>query len=329
MISHAVIAQAADWVVTLTDDDLSPEQRQRQEAACVAWRDADPQHEQAWQRLNALKVDLDAQTRHLSPNTAHSVIDAVSAQKRRRRAIGRLLTLAGVTVLGVNGANQLPWRLWTSQYHTVAGGRRAIVLADGTRLLLNTRTALDVQFDARSRAVRLYEGEILVETGRDPAGRPFVVDTPNGTVTPIGTRFVVSHLTRDDPDTAVSVMAGAVEIRPVDAPGSVWLVRSGEQTAFGRDAMRDRLPLDGTHTDWIDAQLIARNMRLADFIQTVSRYRTGLLYCDSAVENLRLTGTFPLQDSDKILRVLTHMLPVSLSERSRYWIKVVPAESRD
>ena len=63
-------------------------------------------------------------------------------------------------------------------------------------------------------------------------------------------------------------------------------------------------------------------MRLGHFIAELSRYRPGLLRCASEVAELRISGVYPLADSDAVLDALTQSLPVSINRRSRYWVTV-------
>ncbi|WZB68889.1 FecR domain-containing protein [Achromobacter xylosoxidans] len=87
------------------------------------------------------------------------------------------------------------------------------MLADHSRIVLNAATAMDVLFDARQRLIALHAGEILVETSPDPApvARPFIVRTREGSITALGTRFVVR---RDDGVSTVQVLDGAVRVAP-------------------------------------------------------------------------------------------------------------------
>ncbi len=55
-----------------------------------------------------------------------------------------------------------------ADYRTATGEIKPIVLSDGTQLVLNTASAVDVHYDDRQRLIRLHAGEISLITGRDP-----------------------------------------------------------------------------------------------------------------------------------------------------------------
>ncbi|MNP84020.1 fec operon regulator FecR [compost metagenome] len=61
-------------------------------------------------------------------------------------------------------------------------------------------------------------------------------------------------------------------------------------------------------------------MRLADFLKEVNRYRRGYLACASDIADLRLSGVFRLEDTDKLLAILPRTLPVQLRYRTRWWV---------
>lgn len=316
-IDAAIVAQAADWVVRLQTKPDAQDQ-----AEFERWRSASPIHAEAWRRMAEMTQSFSDNVGELGPQAARSVIESVTAQQKRRRAMTRLLTLSGAGVVGWTLLDATPRPGWTAGYSTAVGEQRRFVLADSTRLTLNTDTAADVRFDAYQRRITLYKGEILVESGHDPAGRPLHVATRNGVVTPIGTRFIVRQPGETDGNTQVSVMEGVVEVRPSNATGQVLTLTRGQTTSFNRNEFATPVTLDSSTVAWVDGLLVARNMRLADFIDELARYRRGLLRCDPSVGDLRVTGTFPLQNTDKVLRLIQHILPVTLHSRTRYWVTV-------
>ena len=63
-------------------------------------------------------------------------------------------------------------------------------------------------------------------------------------------------------------------------------------------------------------------MRLADFLAELSRYRRGRLNCDAKVADLLISGSYPLNDSERILDMLEVALPVKVQRFTRYWVNV-------
>lgn len=68
--------------------------------------------------------------------------------------------------------------------------------------------------------------------------------------------------------------------------------------------------------------LMAAHMRLADFLDELGRYRRGQLHCDAQVADLLISGSYPLDDSERILDLLEISLPVKVRRFTRYWVNV-------
>ena len=68
--------------------------------------------------------------------------------------------------------------------------------------------------------------------------------------------------------------------------------------------------------------LVAAHMRLGDFLAELGRYRRGQLNCDPKVANLLISGTYPIDDTERVLDVLPLSLPVRVRRFTRYWVTV-------
>ena len=314
-MDRAVARQAAQWLMRLHEGSVS----RADEDACLRWRSADPEHERAWQRAEHV-------SRKFSLIPSHIGMPALDRTRGidRRAAIKRLVLLMAVTPLVYGIYRTAPWQAWTADYATATGERKAITLADGTRIHLNTGTAIDVLFGEDQRLVVVHAGEISIETGADTthgAYRPFVVRTGQGRIRALGTRFVVRQF--DSPAmTRVTVLESAVEINPVHGPGVAMVLRAGEQASFTEAHVEQIAPADPHAAGWVHGVLYAGGMRLAAFAMELGRYRRGLLRCDPAVADLRITGAFQLDNTDSVLAALPDTLPVSVSYRSRYWVTI-------
>lgn len=94
--------------------------------------------------------------------------------------------------------------------------------------------------------------------------------------------------------------------------------------AYRRRALPD-LQEPRAYLTTIAKRLYADNQRLGDFLQELGRYRPGVLRCDPAVADLRISGGFQVDDTDAALLAVARSLPVRVVTRTRYWVSVVPA----
>lgn len=304
--------EAIGWFVRLSSGQASDHDWHE----CQRWRAADPANEEAWSRVDAVR-------RQLSDVPGELASPVLRRPPKTRRQVLRALGVGlGTAGLAYGGWRESPWgTAFRADLSTAVGEQRSAELADGSQVVLNTRTAVDVRFDRDLRRLVLLAGEILVTTAhqRRPSAaddpRPLVVDTAQGRVRSLGTRFLV----RDDGDEVrVSVLDSAVEV--ASARGGRATVRAGQQILMTRQGLGSLSPTDPAAPAWVSGSLVVDDARLADVLQELSRYRRGHLGCDPEVADLRVSGAFPIRDTDRALAALTASLPVSARELTPYWV---------
>lgn len=321
-----VIREAARWYAQLD----SGEADERDHQAWSRWRLAHPDHAQAWGQIEALRGRLQQLPVGLSLTTLRLASPAPPALSRRA-------VLRGIAATGVGGGalwaatRGAPWAPWTADVRTAVGEQRDIYLADGSQLMLDTATAVDIEFDTVQRRLRLREGGVFVQTARDPAAvaRPFLIETPHGQLRALGTRFGV----RVEGDTThLIVTAHAVGIAPLDTRARI-VVTAGQQARFTTTTIGAVEAAGDADVAWTRGQLIVADRRLHEVIAELARYQTAPLRCDPAVAALRVSGAFPLRDTTLALAALTQSLPVRVVREPRWLgaprmrVEARPAES--
>lgn len=304
-IDFVVLQQAADWFALLRDERVSELDRQ----AWQRWLDAQPQHRQAWQRVEAISGQFE---RLPQRQAARSALQARGVD--RRQALKALSIVAGVGLLGL-GTRTLPWQQWQANQRTAVGEVLGSQLADGSRLWLNTDSALDVDFTAELRRLALYRGEVLVEAADD--ARPLWLETAHGRLRVQGGRFAVRQ---QDDGFLVSTQVGALEILGARRQSLV----AGHQAYFDAQWVDRPAPLRQGQQAWTHGILQADDMPLGQFIAELSRYQHGHLGCDPQVADLRLVGAFPLAEPERIYAALEASLPVRVVRRLPWWISIEP-----
>lgn len=312
--SPAVVQQAIAWLVRLQSGSASPAAWDE----CRCWREAAPEHALAWERLQGIQGQF-SNMPPMPSALAQRTLEVTRKDLMRRKAM--LAVALGGTALLV----RQPWSdsALLADLRTGVGEIRSLVLADGSVLLMDTSTTVDVHFDADERRLRLLQGRIVLTSGADaqaPRYRPLSVQTAHGLVRALGTRFQ-THL--QDDRTQVQVLSDAVELRPQDA-AEVQVLRRGEQAWFDRQGVHDLQARDGDGDAWTDGVLVARNMPLSVFVAQLSRYRPGYLACDERVAQLRISGVFSLKDTERSLDLVQKTWPITLRRRTRYWVTLLP-----
>lgn len=309
-IAPAIVEQASHWLMLHWGGELDAEQQRR----FTEWRSADPEHGRAWARLQRLQGTLAG----VPADTACAVLRELPDARRRQtlKLLGVLLLAGGS---GYLAQSQLPWREAMADLRSGTGERLQRTLADGSRLSLNSGSAVDILFSASERRIRLLDGELLLDSGQDPAGRPLIVETAAGEIQALGTRFSVHQLAEGS---QVELFEGELELRPRHA--APVRLQTGQSRWFSATQLGEVAAANANAIAWNDGRLIAERMPLGQFIAELSRHRRGVLRCDPAVAGLELTGVFPLADTDRVLAALQQSLPVKVHSLTRYWVTVGP-----
>jgi transmembrane sensor len=302
------VEHAAEWHVRLHASEAGESDR----AAFEAWLSQHPDNDEAYRRLEALWGKFD----EVEPVPALSALESAlrSNSKTIRRKLpakSLMLGLSLVTAVWLGAQTETVGYLM-SDYSTAVGEQRVIELSDHSRITLNTYSAIDVNISGKERHITLHKGEILVEVAKD-ATRPFIVETAQGTARALGTKFVVK---REGSATAVSVVESVVEactVKPHWDSTEKKCVRlhAGQGTNMAAKTVEPPMPINiDDVAGWSSGMLAIDNRPLSEVLQELERYRIGRIHVDPEVADLRVSGVFPLDDTDRALDVLAGILPI-------------------
>lgn len=185
---------------------------------------------------------------------------------------------------------------WRSDAHSAVGAPVAQSLPDGSTLLLDTDSAVQLDFTGGRRDVRLLRGALDVAVAKDPA-HPFRVLAGDLVATAVGTRFVVSRAGEAE----VGVSEGRVR---VEAGGAMHLIEAGQRAMRTREGLRvDALPAYAQA--WTRGSLSFDEQPLSTAFGAIARYvpQRVLLRVPDA-DARRVTAVLPLRDPAAALESL-------------------------
>jgi transmembrane sensor len=312
-IDPCVLAQAAEWFALFR----SGHAEHSETAQWQAWLAEHPDHQAAWSRVE-FHID---RFKSLPPKAALAALSAPDLQRRRAIKNLALLGAVGLTSWQFSGARY--WQVWTADYHVAQGQIQTVTLADGSTLILDSGSALNVEFGTDLRRLQLVSGEIYVETAKDNSGwqRPFVVDTQDGRVRALGTRFSVRQQAEHS---QVAVFADTVEIQPSHPSAPKQLLHGGQEARFASQRVESIQPIKLDRPAWSQGVIEADNIPLSEFLLQLNRYRKGYVTCAPEIADMRIIGSFPLKDTDRILASLETNLPIKITNPLPLWVKVLP-----
>lgn len=300
-----LFAEATAWYYRLHAEDVTLDERQ----AFAVWRAQGPGQAQAWDEVLSLLGALQGPARQLREQ------QQAAWRARKRRPWGRMASAAAAVLLMGVLVSQTPWLdRWRADYATATGESRSVQLEDGSRIQLNTDSALQVELRADERRIHLLRGEAWFEVTRDP-GRPFVVRSGDGWVRVIGTRFSVAQA---EGQTHVRLAQGKVEVG-VGSAAPVMLEpgQAVEYAASGTGAIH---PFDpGRAFAWRERQLVFSQQPLAEVVAELNRYWPGqTLVLGDTLRQRKVSGVFDIDKPEAVLKALTRILGVRTEQYTPY-----------
>jgi len=278
--------EAASWVARLASSDATDADRR----AFETWRGADPAHAAAYAEMDALWRRL--------------------GQLPDPRRKGPPKTLAGLAAIALIGA-ALAYQVGLldrlrADLRSGVGTIEHATLPDGSRVDLNTDTAIAVRFTQGERGITLLRGEASFDVVPDRS-RPFVVRGGGLSVRAVGTRF---FLRADGADSPVGVAEGRVD---VSAQSGHVVVSAGEEVHLGGDALHVAAADVERATAWRDGRLIFSGKPLAAVLMELNRYRRGrIVLLDRGLGERRVTGAFDARNTDDALDVIATTMGIRI-----------------
>jgi len=299
-LPEEIVRTAIAWQMRLRANASSAELHEQ----LHDWRRHDARHELAWQRLQQMGGLFQASQ---LPDAARSIpllrrAEADLSRRRTLKLLGLGLVAGGATLLVTTAPPA-----WRSDFATTTGERRRIVLG-GAELTLNTGSAVDL----RGREWLLRSGEVLVDGADWHVRCRFAECEGRQARAVLRERDGYSEIHVERGEVLISTPFGQRRLQAGNGLG----IYATQMTVLGKG------PLDPFA--WTRGLLLVNDIRLVDFLAEAGRYRQGWLGCDNTVAELRLSGVFRLDEPDIMLRNLTHLLPVHIVERTRWWVRIMP-----
>jgi transmembrane sensor len=317
-INLGIRHEAAAWVARLDRGALSAQTLLQ----FREWLEVDERNLEEFERCVAVWEDLDElhAYRHLFAKPRRKLMaprfvgPAIAA--------GLAMMVIGLWAVPRLVNDELP-SFENAHLETAVGRIKSHPLEDGSSVKLNTDSALEVEYTEDFRRVRLQQGEAFFDVAPDP-DRPFVVETPLGNVTAVGTSFLVRL---DGGSANVTVQSGRVRITQnaaspraaTPATDETATVGPGQTAIIQVDDVAIR-SLDPSslfrQLAWRDGMLVFEGDPLHKVVAEFNRYaRTKIIIADPALRDMRLGGYFPVGDTEGFLSSLEVSFGIRVERR--------------
>ena len=336
-VPQPITEDASRWMALLDSERCNEADR----LAFARWLDEDPRHRWAFQELS----EVWAQLRTLSdvrPMMDRAEVTrlpaarppAPAADRSRHRPRKEWSTILASAFAVVGLVIHLGFNAQVQQFSTGTAELRDLVLADGSTVELNARTALNVEMDRDLRRVRLDSGDAVFHVVKDE--RPFVVSTARGDVSALGTSFAVQQ---SDVGMEVSVLEGrvAVTLASAELPLTVYdgqvdftpraeraILDPGERMdVSGRLHERETVSQEqlGRDLAWRNGWVVYLDAPLQAVIGDMRRYSSVSIHlADRGLRDIRVSGRFPIGDPAPLLAQLSAEHDVRVDQGGPRWV---------
>ncbi|MBW2368934.1 MAG: FecR domain-containing protein [Deltaproteobacteria bacterium] len=365
-IDDPALIEAKDWLMQLRPSRTSPEtERKFQE-----WLSENPANIENFDLMDALWDGLDV----LKDNP--ETVKIMSKRDRRHRTgrlgswfdqllggspIAQTITAVTTVLILIGGVWLLQMDRSPTTWRTATGEQRDIILADGSRVHLDTETIINANFSKELRQIELEEGQALFSVSHD-SSRPFVVTTGRISVLALGTVFKVSKVKGGqvavavtegrvkinrknghpsmafDPDTITAPESlsekQALALKTVVAPEETMpslaagIVISGQEVVV--DENNDRveiLPVDKKKIDaWLNGILNFQATPLPLVIDEVNRYLDNKIYiADKDLEGYKISLYFKIAHRNNFLQTLKRVIPIEARHTAAGKVEIIKA----
>jgi ferric-dicitrate binding protein FerR (iron transport regulator) len=188
------------------------------------------------------------------------------------------------------------------------GRRSSILLADGTKVWLNSGTQLEfpAEFIGNTRDINV-KGEIYIEVAKSKE-RPFIVHANGFNVKVYGTKFNVSAYS-DDVEESVVLVEGSVKVETNNhksislTPNEMFLLNADKLTKKNVDASE--------FISWTRGVLTFNQTPISDILKKIGRYYNVSFDCNRNVKFADKTCSGKLFLSDDLDNVMTSISELS------------------
>lgn len=333
--------QVVNWLLLLRSGRAT----EAEQLAFQTWRAANPLHERAWQELvralgqtfGRLDESLPREGIPSPERPARPTRNPATKRIDRRRFLGQTFGLASVAGLSLVATDlHYPLQNMWSDAASKTGERRHLSLADGTELMLDARSRINIDFSDVQRSIQLLAGAISLNIAPDHQ-RPLRVVTQQGSIEALG--MGTSGPPAPDAHRPGSPPQGTQFMVRQEAGRTLVVVQRQEIDITTQQGMRRQLGagsgarFDDSRVDMPRADLINEAAWQTGLIQVTARplaqviaalrpYYNGVLRVSTPAGGLMVTGRYTLDYVDGVLATLAQQLPIVVRKVTP-WITLV------
>lgn len=190
-----------------------------------------------------------------------------------------------------------------------------IDLPDGSKVILDAKTVLDIKYYSDKREVNIINGKALFDVSPDTT-KPFIVNANMIKVEVLGTNFEVKN---DAEKISVDVISGKVKVgqNQNDEFRDLAVLTNGKHISF--DKLNGKMILKDIDVrsiaSWKDGVLFFQDYTLEKAIDEFKKYQDVNVLIQKDIKNYTVSGSFSIHDMDKFIFALTKIYPLKVDKK--------------
>ncbi|MES2837682.1 MAG: FecR domain-containing protein [Bacteroidota bacterium] len=262
----------------------------------------------AWQKINKRITEYDSKVKQLQP---------VATTNKWLKIAAAILVLFTIGATSYFVYDNVAVKDLVAQ--TNASQMQEIVLADGTKIILNKNTQVTYpdKFNGATREITL-DGEAFFEVAKDSA-KPFIIHTFNSNVQVLGTSFNVRAFKKSKA-VEVDVVTGKVAFSDISGKQKVYLLPGDKGTLDTENKLAVSQTVDNNFNAWQSKRMVFSNTKLDRVLGTLENFfEVEFKVSNQKIYDCYFTATFDQPNINEVLQVLSVSMGVTYTKKDNVY----------
>lgn len=306
------IEEKAAYFFTCKKDGFT----KNQEKEFLFWIDENIEHKKAFEKLERLQLLYSSLSKNTKERISQEVHQNIKSRKTLKKTnllkiVASVVFILGATIFTINEYLNFGIKhIYTSNKEL-----RDIVLPDGSKVILDAKTKLDIKYYSDKREVNISEGKALFEVSSNP-NKPFIVNADMIKVEVLGTNFEVKN---EKDKIAVDVISGKVKVEQNknDEFQQLAILTQGKHISFDKQSSKTVLKdIDIKNiASWKDGVLFFQDYSLQKAIDEFKKYKDIDIVIQKDIQKYSISGSFGIDDIDKFIFALSKIYPIKVDKK--------------
>lgn len=306
------IEEKAAYFFTCKKDGFT----KNQEKEFLYWIDENIEHKKAFEKLERLQLLYSSLSKNTKERISQEVHQNIKSRKTLKKTnllkiVASVVFILGATIFTINEYLNFGIKhIYTSNKEL-----RDIVLPDGSKVILDAKTKLDIKYYSDKREVNISEGKALFEVSSNP-NKPFIVNADMIKVEVLGTNFEVKN---EKDKIAVDVISGKVKVEQNknDEFQQLAILTQGKHISFDKQSSKTVLKdIDIKNiASWKDGVLFFQDYSLQKAIDEFKKYKDIDIVIQKDIQKYSISGSFGIDDIDKFIFALSKIYPIKVDKK--------------